>query len=84
MTSDVIEKFIESGKRKNRQVNIHFKTRKTITGVFIESGDYQELKSKNFWRIVSGSRLEDWQKSQDLSLCRLFNGAEFTRLTDEQ
>jgi hypothetical protein len=83
MTSDLIEKFIETGKRTNQAVNIHFKSRNTITGLFIRAGDYNELKSKNFWRIVPSSRLDAWKKTNDMSLSRLFNGTEFTRLSDE-
>jgi hypothetical protein len=83
MTNDIIEKFIETGKRKNQQVNIHFKTRSTITGIFIRTDDYVELKNKNFWRIVPSSRLEEWKTTKDMSLSRLFNGTEFTRLSDE-
>jgi len=83
MTNDLIEKFIETGKRKNQQVNIHFKTRSTITGMFIHTDDYVELKSKNFWRIVPSSRLEEFKSTKDMSLSRLFNGTEFTRLSDE-
>ena len=83
MTNDLIEKFIETGKRKNQEVNIHFKTRSTITGMFIRTDDYVELKSKNFWRIVPSSRLQEWKNTNDMSLSRLFNGTEFTRLSDE-
>ena len=83
MTNDLIEKFIETGKRKNQEVNIHFKTRSTITGMFIRTDDYVELKSKNFWRIVPSSRLQEWKNTNDMSLSRLFNGTEFTRLSDD-
>lgn len=84
MTNDLIEKFVETGKRKHKEVNIHFKTRSTITGVFVvETGDYKEMKSKNFWRIVPASKLSEWNSTKDMSLSRLFNGAEFTRLSDE-
>ena len=83
MTNEIITKFVETGKRKNKNIHIHFKTRSTITGIFITTGDYSEMKSKNFWRIVPESRVQDWQKTNDLSHSRLFNGAEFTRLTDD-
>ena len=83
MTNDLIEKFIETGKRKNQEINIHFKTRSTITGMFIRTDDYTELKSKNFWRIVPSSRLQEWKNTNDMSLSRLFNGTEFTRLSDD-
>ena len=55
MTNDMIEKFIETKNRENSQVNIHFKQRDTVKGVFIRNNDYDDLKSKNFWRIVSES-----------------------------
>jgi hypothetical protein len=84
MNNEIIEKFVETAKRKNQQVNVHFKTRSTLTGVFVtETLDYAEMKKKNFWRIVPESRMELWKKTKDLSLSRLFSGSEFTRLSDE-
>lgn len=46
MTSDMIEKFVENGSRKNAVVNIHFKERSTVTGVFVKGADYDELNIK--------------------------------------
>ena len=82
MTNDKIEKFIECKEKKRAKVNIHFKQRATVTGLFIRTDDYEELKSKNFWRIVSDSKIEEWEKTKDSSLARIYNGAEFTRLSD--
>ena len=82
MTNDKIEKFIECKPKKNVKVNIHFKQRATVKGLFIRTDDYEELKSKNFWRIVSDSKVEEWEKTKDNSLARIYNGAEFTRLSD--
>lgn len=82
MTNDMIEKFIETKSRENSKVNIHFKQRDTVKGIFIRNHDYDELKSKNFWRIVSESKLEEWKRTNDNSLARIFNGAEFTRLSE--
>ncbi|HRP57872.1 short-chain dehydrogenase [Agriterribacter sp.] len=82
MTNDKIEKFIECKPEKNVKVNIHFKQRATVRGLFIRTDDYEELKSKNFWRIVSDSKVEEWEKTKDSSLARIYNGAEFTRLSD--
>jgi uncharacterized membrane protein YheB (UPF0754 family) len=82
MTNDMIEKFIETKARENSKVNIHFKQRDTVKGIFIRNHDYDELKSKNFWRIVSESKLEEWKKTKDNNLARIFNGAEFTRLSE--
>lgn len=83
MTNDVIEKFVENKTRNNSLVNIHFKQRSTITGLFIRAHDYVEYKSKNFWRVISTTKIEEWEKTKDISLSRIFNGAEFTRITDK-
>jgi hypothetical protein len=83
MTNDMIEKFIQDKKHKNLKVNIHFKQRGTVTGLFIQTSDYSELKGKNLWRIVSASKVEEWQKTKDINLARIFNGTEFTRLSNE-
>ncbi len=82
MTNDKIEKFIECKPKNNAKASIHFKQRATVKGLFIRTDDYEELKSKNFWRIVSDSKVEEWEKTKDTSLARIYNGAEFTRLSD--
>jgi hypothetical protein len=81
MTNDQIEKFILGEGVSKRNITIHFKTRNPVIGVFIKTADYNELKSKNFWRIVTGASIEIWNKSQDVSVARIFNGAEITKLT---
>ncbi len=80
MTSEQISKFIEEHVSKH-PVKIDFKTRSSIIGMFIRTADYNELKPKNFWRIVSEPRINDWKKSNDNSLARIFNGAEMTKLS---
>lgn len=82
MTNDMIQKFIESKTQKNVRVNIFFKQRATLKGMFIHTNDYEELRSKNFWRIVPLTRAEEWEKTKDGSLARIFNGAEFVRLSE--
>ena len=84
MTSEMIEKFIEGKGREESAVNIHFKERSTVTGVFIRTADYGELKTKNLWRIVSYGKIDEWKKTKNMDLSRIFNGLSFTRLTDEQ
>ncbi len=83
MTQEQIEKFIELRKRKETEINIHFKDRQPVTGVFIQENDYSELKEKNLWRIVSSLKLKEWKQSRDMNLSRIFNGISFTRLTEE-
>ncbi|WP_407526045.1 short-chain dehydrogenase [Lacibacter sp. MH-610] len=84
MTNDIIEKFIEKKVKKHARVNIHFKQRSTVKGVFLQTADYEELKSKNFWRIVTESNNEEWKRTGDANLARIFNGAEFTRLSEAE
>ena len=80
MTNEQIEKFLSSDIKENSLIRISFKTRNSVVGIFIKTPDFEELKSKNFWRIVSESNFERWKKSRDFNLCRMFNGAEFTKL----
>lgn len=82
MTNLLIGNFIESDKRKNKVVRIQFKKRDAINGLFVVGTDYEEMKEKNFWRIVTASREQEWNNTQSLSCSRLFSGDEFTRLTD--
>lgn len=81
MTNEQIVKFIEPSHLAKHIIKIDFKTRNSINGLFIHSNDYGELKTKNFWRIVSGNNIAAWEKTHDMSLARIFNGAEFTRLS---
>jgi hypothetical protein len=81
MTNDQIGKFLESGHLAKHAVKIDFKTRQSIIGLFLKANDYDELKSKNFWRIVSETHISKWQQSQDNNLAKIFNGAEITRLS---
>ncbi len=81
MTNEQIEKFVSQNNHLDKSpVTISFKTRQSITGLFIKTADYSELKSKNLWRIVNGASIDEYQKSKDLNLARIFNGVEFTRL----
>jgi len=80
MTTEQIEKFFSTNNQPEAPVKISFKTRNNVTGIFIQTPDFDELKSKNFWRIVSEANFEQWKKSRDYSLVRMFNGSEFTKL----
>lgn len=80
MTTEQIEKFFSSNNKPGAPVKISFKTRNMVTGIFIQTPDFDELKAKNFWRIVSEANFEQWKRSKDYSLCRMFNGSEFTKL----
>lgn len=81
MTNEQIEKFLQTAQLGKSCVQIRFKTRQSIKGVFIRLNDYADLKSKNLWRIVSESRIEAYTRSKDSGLARIFNGSEMTGLS---
>jgi hypothetical protein len=83
MTNDLIEKYVAPRHEKEKEIKIFFKQRSTITGIFIKANDYDELRSKNFWRIVTHSSVETWKKTKDVNLAKIFNGMEFTRLSED-
>jgi hypothetical protein len=84
MTTEMIEKFVSGKGRKENTINIHFKERSTVKGLFIQGADYDELRSKNFWRIVSSTSLDEWKQTGNFNLTRVFNGVSFTRLSDSE
>ena len=79
MTNSQIENFLS--KEKKKPVKISFKDRQPIIGMFIEMADYGELKSKNLWRIVRDTNVDDYRKSPTVELTRIFNGSEITKLS---
>ena len=80
----MIQQFIENKNRKNTTISIHFKERSSVKGLFIRSVDYDELKDKNLWRVVSAAKIEEWNRTRNMDIPRIFNGISFTRLTDEE
>jgi hypothetical protein len=82
MTIEQIQKFVEEEKiPENKSMKIDFKKRNSIRGYIVKGNDYSDLKSKNFWRIVTTANVEKWQKSKNVDLAKIFNGSEFTRLS---
>jgi hypothetical protein len=82
MNPEQIKKFIDSKiSLKNKYVKIEFSKREPIYGLFITDGDYKDLSSKNFWRIVTKKNFDAYDKSKDVNLARVFNGAEFSKLS---
>jgi hypothetical protein len=80
MTYEQVEEAIKKNNKANAMINIRFKTRNPIKGLFIKTADYRELSRKNLWRIVSETHIENYLKSHDENLARIFNGSEFTKL----
>jgi hypothetical protein len=81
MINEMISKFLEPVHVAKTAIKIEFKKRNTITGIFVDSADYEDLKAKNFWRIVSEQHIPEWKKTKDNKLAKIFNGSEFTRIT---
>jgi hypothetical protein len=80
MTIDQIERFI--GAESNGFTRVVLKTR-TVEGIFIKAPDFLELKKKNFWRIVTVNKMEEYGQSKDLNLSRIFNGQEFVKIASK-
>jgi hypothetical protein len=82
MNSEQIKKFIESKvTQKNKYVKIEFGKRDPVYGLFVTDNDFQDLSSKNFWRIVTSKNFDTYNKTKDINLSRIFNGSEFSRLS---
>lgn len=82
MNANEIKQFVENKiTSKDKYVKIEFAKRDAIYGLFITDNDYNDLSSKNFWRIVTSKNFDAYSKSQDVNLAKLFNGFEFSRLS---
>jgi hypothetical protein len=82
MNSEEIKKFIEKKiTKKDNYVKIEFSKREPVYGIFITGADYQDLSSKNFWRIVTSKNFDTYNKTKDINLARIFNGSEFSKLS---
>lgn len=81
MNIEQIELFLKRDRAQTENcVKINFKKRDAVYGLFIKSKDYDDLKSKNFWRVVTKMNFDQWHKTGDMNLARIFNGSEFTKL----
>jgi len=83
MTNEAITKFVETKEFEEKTLSIYFKQRSTISGLFIKGNDYTELRSKNFWRIVTHAHVDQWKKTKDMNLTRIFNGMEFKKISEK-
>lgn len=83
MNTDQIQNFLSKNiTSKNKYVKISFQKRDAVCGLFLtEERDYSELSAKNFWRIVTQKHFDDYQKSKNVNLSRIFNGSEMTKLS---
>lgn len=83
MHTDDIQKFLQTKAQGNdKYIKIDFRTRESIYGLFFTNDqDFKELSSKNFWRVVTRKYFDEYNKSKNPNLARIFNGAEFTKLS---
>ncbi|OLY93873.1 hypothetical protein SAMN05444008_11178 [Cnuella takakiae] len=82
MNIEEIELFLERQTVKAGQhVRIDFKKRDPIFGLFIKTNDFTDLKSKNFWRIVTATNMAEYQKTKNMNLARIFSGSDFSKLS---
>ena len=80
MKFEDIDKVVQKQSAKQLPVQISFKARSAIKGIFIQTPDYHELSRKNLWRIVIERHIDSYKATKDENLARIFNGNEFTRL----
>lgn len=80
MTIEKVDEFVSKKKNVNTMARIDFKLRSSVTGMFIKAPDFEELGKKNLWRIVIETHAEKFRETNDMNLCRIFNGVEFKKL----
>ncbi|HET6994265.1 MAG TPA: hypothetical protein VFI06_04735 [Chitinophagaceae bacterium] len=80
MTYEQVEEIVQKKRSSGAVFQIRFKTRDSIKGLFIKTSDYSELSRKNFWRVVSETYIDEYKRTNNENLARIFNGMEFTRL----
>jgi len=82
MTVDQIETFL--GKETipdGKIIRFELKKRDPVRGLIVQGRDYNELKAKNFWRIVTQKNLASYKKTNDINLARIFAGSDFAKLS---
>ena len=80
MTYEQIEKITQDTQIAGTLFEISFRVRNPVKGLFIKTIDYRELSKKNLWRIVSETNVEEYNRTRNENLTRIFNGVDFTRL----
>lgn len=82
MTPESIARFIETDKPStDKHMKIDLKKRNPVVGMLIQGKDYQDLKSKNFWRVVSSANLAAWKRTGNLEFAKIYSGAEFNKIS---
>jgi hypothetical protein len=82
MTVEQIENWLKKeAVPQGKIIRFEMKKRNPIRGLIVQGRDYSELKTKNFWRIVTQTNLVAYQKSNDIGLAKIFSGTDFAKLS---
>jgi hypothetical protein len=82
MTVEQIETFLaKETVPQGKIIRFEMKKRNPVRGLIVQGRDYNELKGKNFWRIVTQTNLAEYSKSQNINLAKIFSGTEFDKLS---
>jgi hypothetical protein len=82
MTVDQIETFLAKETiPQGKIIRFELKKRNPVRGLIVQGRDYNDLKAKNFWRIVTQANLASYQKTQDINLAKIFAGSDFAKLS---
>ncbi len=82
MTVEQIETFLaKETLPQGKIIRFELKKRNPVRGIIVQGKDYNELKTKNFWRIVTQTNLAEYSKSQNINLAKIFSGSEFAKLS---
>jgi len=82
MTVEQIEQFLSRETvPQGKIIRFEMKKRNPVRGLIVKGKDYDELKGKNFWRIVTQMNLTEYQKTQNINLAKIFSGTDFAKLS---
>ena len=82
MTVEQIETFLaRETVPQGKIIRFEMKKRNPVRGLIVQGKDYNELKGKNFWRIVTQTHLVEYTKTQNINLAKIFSGSEFAKLS---
>jgi hypothetical protein len=80
MTIVQIDSFLHKIQFDRQAVKVSFKSREPFIGFFVKTNEYDDLKGKNFWRIIGQNNLQNYLTSKNANLSRIFSGTEITNL----
>ena len=82
MTVEQIEQFLNRETvPQGKVIRFEMKKRNPVRGLIVKGKDYDELKMKNFWRIVTQTNLIEYTKTKNINLAKIFSGTEFAKLS---